>query len=53
MKRHHNDGLRKRCDCLDDPRRQWAKCAHPWHFGFKWDSQHYRFSVLSVGWRRW
>ena len=30
--RHHNDGLRKICGC---PRRQWAKCRHPWHFSFK------------------
>jgi integrase len=30
--RHHNDGLRKLCDC---PRRHWPKCAHPWHFNYK------------------
>jgi integrase len=30
-KGHHNDGLMKRCGC---PRRQWAKCRHPWYFGF-------------------
>ena len=42
MTRHHNDGLRKICDC---PRRQWAKCRHAWHFSFKWDGRHYRFSL--------
>ena len=26
-----NDGLRKRCRC---PKRKWAKCHHPWWFGF-------------------
>jgi integrase len=40
--RHHNDGLRKICAC---PRRQWAKCRHPWHFSFKWQDIHYRFSL--------
>jgi integrase len=30
-KGHHNDGLQKRCVC---PRRQWAKCRHPWYFNF-------------------
>jgi len=39
---HDNDGLRKICGC---PRRQWAKCAHPWHFSFKWNGTHYRFSL--------
>jgi integrase len=27
-----NEGLRKLCDC---PRRNWPKCAHPWHFNYK------------------
>jgi integrase len=40
--RQRNDGLRKRCPC---PRRSWAKCAHPWHFSFKWNGEHYRFSL--------
>src|SRR6266851_4969470 len=31
-KRHDNDGLRKRCH---DPRSQWPKCDHSWHFNFK------------------
>lgn len=30
--RHHNDGLRKLCDCS---RRNWPKCSHPWHFNYK------------------
>ena len=42
MTRHRHDGLRKICGC---PRRQWAKCAHPWHFNFKWHRTHYRFSL--------
>ena len=42
MTRHRNDGLRKICGC---PRRQWPKCRHAWHFSFKWDGQHYRFSL--------
>lgn len=40
--RQRNDGIRKVCDC---PRRGWAKCAHPWHFAFKWANEHYRFSL--------
>ena len=40
--RHHNNGLRKICGC---PRRTWAKCAHPWHFNFKWEGRSYRFSL--------
>ena len=40
--RNHNDGLRKICEC---PRRTWAKCRHPWHFSFKWQGTHYRFSL--------
>ena len=40
--RHRNDGLRKICAC---PRRQWAKCPHPWHFNFKWNGTSYRFSL--------
>lgn len=34
--------LRKRCGC---PRKNWAKCAHPWHVNFKWNGEHYRFSL--------
>ena len=39
---HHNDGLRKRCDCA---RRAWAKCSHSWHFSFKWKETHHRFPL--------
>jgi integrase len=39
---HHNDGLRKRCDCT---RRSWSKCSHDWHFSFKWGPTHWRFSL--------
>jgi integrase len=42
MVRHRNDGLRKRCKCA---RRKWSKCPHPWHFAFKWNDKHYRFSL--------
>ena len=41
-KRHQNNGLRKLCRC---PRRQWPKCRHAWHFSFKWNGRHYRFSL--------
>jgi integrase len=41
--RHQNNGLRKLCGC---PRRQWAKCPHPWHFNFKpRGGSPYRFSL--------
>jgi integrase len=42
MAKHRNRGLRKRCGC---PRKNWAKCAHPWHVNFKWNGEHYRFSL--------
>ena len=42
MAKHRNRGLRKRCEC---PRKNWAKCPHPWHFNFKWKGHHYRFSL--------
>src|SRR5581483_2421161 len=41
--RSNNNGLRKLCDCS---RRNWAKCAHPWHFNYKpRGGQAYRFSL--------
>jgi integrase len=40
--RHSNHGLRKICDCS---RRTWAKCGHSWHFSFKWEAVHHRFSI--------
>ena len=40
-----NGGLKKRCGC---PRRQWSKCAHPWHFGFAHDGKEYRFSLTKI-----
>jgi integrase len=41
--RHDNKGLRKLCE---HPRRQWAKCEHPWHFNFKpRGGRPYRFSL--------
>ena len=39
---HQNSGLRKLCRC---PRRNWAKCGHPWHFSFSWKGRSYRFSL--------
>lgn len=42
MTKQRNRGLRKRCEC---PRKDWAKCSHPWHFNFKWKDEHYRFSL--------
>ena len=40
-----NGGLKKRCGC---PRRQWSKCAHPWHFGFKSAGKEHRWSLHKV-----
>ena len=40
-----NGGLKKRCRC---PRRQWSKCAHPWHFGFAQNGKEYRWSLHKV-----
>ena len=42
MKRHHNNGLKKRCGC---PRRTWAKCLHPWHLHFKHHLKNHRVSL--------
>ena len=42
MTKQRNRGLHKRCEC---PRKNWAKCPHPWHFNFKWKDEHYRFSL--------
>ena len=42
MKRHHNNGLKKRCGC---PRRTWAKCPHPWHLQFFHKGRDHRFSL--------
>ena len=36
------NNIRKVCGC---PRRGWAKCEHPWHFAFKWQGIHHRFSL--------
>jgi len=43
---HANKGLRKICDC---PRRNWSKCSHAWHFSYRWQGRHYRFSLS----KRW
>ena len=40
--RHVNHGVRKVCGC---PHAKWAKCTHPWHFAFKWQGIHHRFSL--------
>ncbi len=39
---HHNDGLRKICQC---PRRLWPRCPHAWHLAFRWKGRSYRFSL--------
>ena len=45
VKVRDNNGLKKRCRC---PRRQWSKCAHPWHFGFAHNGKEYRWSLHKV-----
>ena len=45
VKVRDNGGLKKRCGC---PRRQWSKCAHPWHFGFAYDGKEHRWSLHKV-----
>jgi integrase len=40
--RHTNGGVRKVCGCA---RRRWANCPHAWHFSFKWQGVHHRFSL--------
>ena len=45
MKRHHNDGLKKRCTCS---RRTWPKCPHGWHFGFHHGGKEHRYSLDKV-----
>ena len=42
MARQRNHGLRKLCGC---PRRNWPKCPHSWHFSFKHEGIHHRFSL--------
>lgn len=42
MTRHRNGGLKKRCGC---PRRTWAKCSHPWHFGYYHKGREHRRSL--------
>ena len=45
VKVRDNGGLKKRSRC---PRRQWSKCAHPWHFGFAHDGKEHRWSLHRV-----
>jgi integrase len=40
--RGRNRGIRKVCGCA---KVRWPKCPHPWHFNFKHDRIHYRFSL--------
>ena len=42
MTRHQHGGLKKRCACA---RRQWTKCAHPWHLHFKHHLKNHRVSL--------
>src|SRR4051812_34271822 len=41
--RHH--GLKKRCTC---PRKEWSRCAHPWHFNFHWAGRDHRYSLHAI-----
>lgn len=45
MPRRVHDGIYKRCDC---PRRQWPKCAHPWHFNFFYNGRDHRLSLDKI-----
>jgi hypothetical protein len=45
MPKRTNDGLKKRCGC---PRRQWPKCAHPWHFSFHHAGVEHRYSLDTI-----
>ena len=45
MKRHRNDGLKKRCTCS---RRTWPKCQHGWHFGFHHGGKEWRYGLDRV-----
>ncbi|MDP7477642.1 MAG: site-specific integrase [Vicinamibacterales bacterium] len=45
MTRHRNGGLKKRCGC---PRRTWAKCPHPWHFGYYNNGREHRYSLSQI-----
>ena len=45
VKVRDNGGLKKRCRC---PRRQWSKCAHPWHFGFHHNDRERRYSLDNI-----
>ena len=45
MKRHRNDGLKKRCTCS---RRTWPKCPHGWHFSFHFNNREWRYSLDKV-----
>jgi hypothetical protein len=45
MPKTTQDGLKKRCPC---GRRTWAKCPHPWHFGFHHGEREYRFSLDAI-----
>lgn len=40
--KQRNAGVRKICGCA---RREWSRCAHPWHFSFQWKGTHHRFSL--------
>src|SRR5687768_5934148 len=42
MARKARHGLRKVCGCRPAT---WTKCPHPWHFAFKWQGVHHRYSL--------
>ena len=45
MPKRTHDGIRKRCTCGS---RAWAKCPHPWHFGFHFRGTEHRYSFEAI-----
>ena len=45
MPKRTHDGIKKRCDC---PKKQWAKCCHPWWFNFHHGGREHRYSLDTI-----
>ncbi len=45
MPKRTHDGIKKRCTCA---KRQWPKCAHPWHFSFHHGGVEHRYSLDAI-----
>ncbi len=45
MPKRTHDGIKKRCDC---PKKQWAKCRHPWWFNFHHGGREHRYSLDTI-----